>query len=295
MEIAGEPAPLLRLPRRGAAPAGVDPHRRADRDPGLRAANLGRVATSRCCPASAGCPPPARRPAGATPKVRPADYFDLDLTVDAARGLAGRRAGPAAMTPAARVAGCAIRFAPPAPVPEVALLAGRFESSPTEVDGVQVEMLVDDSHVANAEFFADAAGEIGDWLSERLTEADELGLPYPYDGLTMVEVPMALRGYGGGWRMDSTMIQPAMVLMRESELPHRRLRAAVRGPGAIPRRRGRRAAGQARARALLRERLQRRQSVRRRLAQLLRLPDLGRGRRRACRWTTSARRWPPGC
>jgi hypothetical protein len=30
---------------------------------------------------------------------------------------------------------------------------------------------------------------------------------------------MALRGYGGGWRMDSTMIQPAMVLMRETSFP----------------------------------------------------------------------------
>ena len=64
-----------------------------------------------------------------------------------------------------------------------------------------------------------ATGEIEEWLTEHLQSADELGLTYPYDGLTLVEVPLNLRGYAGGWRMDSTLAQPAMILLRESSFP----------------------------------------------------------------------------
>ena len=46
----------------------------------------------------------------------------------------------------------------------------------------------------------------------RKASAAEVGLPYPYDGLTLVEVPNSLRGFGGGWRMDTAMAPPAMLL-----------------------------------------------------------------------------------
>ena len=71
----------------------------------------------------------------------------------------------------------------------------------------------------NFEMFDDAGEEIRDWLTERLDEAAGSGLAYPYDGLTLVEVPNALRGYAGGWRMDTTFAQPAMILVRESSFP----------------------------------------------------------------------------
>ena len=80
-------------------------------------------------------------------------------------------------------------------------------------------MLLHPRHAANAEFFSDSTGEITDWLTQRLQDAASVGLDYPYGALTLVEIPNSLRGYGGGWRMDSTLIQPAMVLLRESSFP----------------------------------------------------------------------------
>jgi hypothetical protein len=154
------------------------------------------------------------------PKVRPTDFFDLDLTVELPEGwLAagpGRRQEVAGGAEGNRVR---FRFAPPAPLPEVPLLASRFESRSEEIDGLTLEVLIYPGHAENVDFFADAATEIRNWATERLQEADDLGLGYPYDALTLVEVPGSLRGYGGGWRMDSTMIQPAMVLARESGFP----------------------------------------------------------------------------
>jgi ABC-type transport system involved in multi-copper enzyme maturation permease subunit len=153
------------------------------------------------------------------PRVRPVDFFTLDLTVELpegwlAAGPGRRQDGPEA--PAGRVR---YRFSPPAPVPEAALIAGRYESRSMDVEGVHFEALLHPSHVSNADFFEDAVPEIRTWLGDKLREARDLGLPYPYDALTLVEVPFPLRGYGGGWRMDTTFGPPAMVLVREASFP----------------------------------------------------------------------------
>jgi hypothetical protein len=115
-------------------------------------------------------------------------------------------------------------------VPEVALVAGRYESRSVEIEEVTLEMLVHPAHAESFDQFEDAAEELTRWLEEKLTEAAEVGLGYPYDALTMVEVPNALRGIGGGWRMDSTLIQPAMILMRESGFPTAHFKRAWRNP-----------------------------------------------------------------
>jgi ABC-type transport system involved in multi-copper enzyme maturation permease subunit len=154
------------------------------------------------------------------PQARARDFYALDLTVDLPEGWLvagpGRRLDAEGPTEAGRVR---FRYAPDAPVPEVALVAAPFESRSTEIEGITLEVLVHPKHLANVEFFEDAAGEIDEWLTERLGEVADLGLGYPYGALTMVESPTTLRGFGGGWRMDSTLIQPATILMRESTFP----------------------------------------------------------------------------
>jgi ABC-type transport system involved in multi-copper enzyme maturation permease subunit len=154
------------------------------------------------------------------PNLRPFDFYTVDLTVDVPEGWLvagpGRRQEPQEPAEAKRTR---FRFAPGAPLPDVALVAGRYVSRSTEIDDVLLEILIHPAHEANLDFFEDAAGEIRDWLAERLEEASNLGLDYPYDALTMVEIPNTLRGFAGGWRMDSTLIQPAMILTRESGFP----------------------------------------------------------------------------
>jgi len=161
------------------------------------------------------------------PRSRSEDFFDVDLTVTLPAGWLA--AGPGRRQDAGTAADGRVqfRFAPPAPVPDVALIAGRFESYATDLAGVRLELLLDSDHRKNVEYFDDAAEQIRDWLAKHLAQAAGVGFPYPYDALTMVEVPGELRGFAGGWRMDSTLIQPTMVLVRESSFPTANFAAAT--------------------------------------------------------------------
>ena len=152
-----------------------------------------------------------------TPTVHGAhrrDYFDLDLTVETPDGWLV--AGPGLRE---ELAEGRFRFRPPAPVPSFALAVGRFERHAMEVAGVTLELLLHAAHTRNLAVFEEA----GDALAERLTEIFEdaagMGLPYPYRGLSLVEAPTPLRSYGGGWRMDTVLAQPGLMLMRETSWP----------------------------------------------------------------------------
>lgn len=142
------------------------------------------------------------------------DYFRVDLRVEVPSGwLAagpGRRAGAAGR----------FRFRPSAPVPEVGLLAARFERFATNLAGVALEVLVSPVHVNSILQFADAADEIETALAELLTTAADIGLPYPYGGLSLVETPAQLRTFGGGWRMATVQAMPGVLMLRENGLPN---------------------------------------------------------------------------
>lgn len=156
---------------------------------------------------------------------RAADFFALDLLVEGPSDW--RIVGPGRGRPAE---GGAVRFAPTAPVPCVALVGGELTGRSVEIDGVTFEILVDSDHTANLELFAPAAEEVRDWIAERIEEARELGLDYPYDALTLVEVPNELRGFGGGWRMDTMLAQPGLVLLRETSFPTARFDVRFKDP-----------------------------------------------------------------
>ena len=82
------------------------------------------------------------------------------------------------------------RFSPGAPVPEVALIASRFESRGVEIEGVFMELLVHPEHTKNIELLADTGEKIQSWIGEHLREAADKGLGYPYDGLTRGGSPL---------------------------------------------------------------------------------------------------------
>lgn len=162
-------------------------------------------------------------------RTRPIDFYDIDLTVNLPDGwLAagpGRRRKVEENTEGER-----FRFSPGAPVPEVALIASLFESRGIEIEGVFMELLVHPEHMKNIALLADTGEKIQSWIGERLREASDNGLGYPYDGLTLVEVPSTLRTFGGGWRMDTVLAQPGMMLMRETDFPMARFDTAFRNP-----------------------------------------------------------------
>ena len=111
------------------------------------------------------------------------------------------------------------RFAPRAPVTDIGLFAGPYARLTTDVRGVEFELLLHPGHLENVAFFADAGDQLEARLGELLLEAERLGLAYPYEGLSVVEVPSRLRTYRGGWLMPSAMALPGVLLLREQVWP----------------------------------------------------------------------------
>ena len=129
------------------------------------------------------------------------------------------------------------RFAPAAPVPEVALLASRFDRRYLEVADIAFELLLFPGHGTYLSHFGDSLEQLKVRVEEVLADARKAGLTYPYGGLSLVEVPARLRTFGGGWRMDSVQAVPGIVLLREYGLPTARFDTALgilRRVGALP-------------------------------------------------------------
>ena len=152
------------------------------------------------------------------------DFFTVDLAVRtppewlvAGPGLREGQAGE-------------YRFRPAAPLPEVALLAAPFERRVADVGGTRLELLMSAKHGRNVELFAEAGNAIRERLGGMLDGAAILGLGYPYGGLSAVEVPAALRGFGGGWRMASVQAMPGIVMLREYGFPSSRFEFPYREP-----------------------------------------------------------------
>lgn len=152
------------------------------------------------------------------PRKRPVDYYRVALDVDVPAGwLVG---GPGKRQVVSSGSDeTTFRFAPGPAVPEVALMASRFESFSTEIDGVTFEVLVDPDHDQNFDVLADARDEIEQWVADHLEVARDAGLAYPFDAFTLVEVPNTLRSFEGGWRLDTALAPPGMMLLRETSFP----------------------------------------------------------------------------
>ena len=161
--------------------------------------------------------------------IRTADYFNVDLNVKLPKGWLV--AGPGRRNMVKEESDCNVfRFSPPSVVPEVALIASEFESRSFETDNILMELLIHKKHVKNIEILDEAGEKVREYIESRIKEAKENELFYPYDGLTLVEIPTVLRTYGGGWRLDSVQSLPGVLLLKELSLPTSRFDSAFRKP-----------------------------------------------------------------
>ena len=122
----------------------------------------------------------------------------------------------------------AFRFRPVAPVAQVPVFAAPFVRYADTVADVEVELLLHPRHRQRIDDLAPLAAPLKEHLAEALTQAADLGVPYPYRTLAAVAVPGHLRGYGGGWALDTVMALPGMVLLREHGIPDARLPTYLR-------------------------------------------------------------------
>lgn len=148
---------------------------------------------------------------------RPRDYFFLDIEVSVPKGWLIAAPGSRDLLDSSRRSTYRLRTRNP--IPELALVSSKFEQRLIEVDGVEYEVLLNKKHAKNLYTFAECASQIEDWVRDESKRLQDIGLPYPYSRLSLVEVPTSLRTYGGGWRMDSVYSAPGIHMIRESGFP----------------------------------------------------------------------------
>ena len=137
------------------------------------------------------------------------DFFGVDLTVAVPPGWLV--AGPGRRRPTAD----GFAFRPGAPVREVALFAAPFAQRALAVDGVRVEVLAAPAHMGNLARLVGDGAELARQVRELFADARQAGLPYPYAGLSLVEVPARLRVYRGGAHLRSALELPGVLAVRE--------------------------------------------------------------------------------
>ena len=155
------------------------------------------------------------------------DFFELDLEVVVPRNWTV--VGPGERLPINDDRRARFRFNPPVPLPEVALLASKFERRAFEIQGIDFEIFLNKKHTRVLETLEDAAPAIESWIDERLGELTEYGMEYPFGTYSLVEVPNSLRVFGGGWLMDSTLGPPSILMVREIGFPTARFDNSVGG------------------------------------------------------------------
>ena len=145
------------------------------------------------------------------------DFFTLDLEVVVPSGWLV--AGLGRTEPIEGDADRRFRLRPSAPVPEVAVFASRFARRAFDVAGVEFELLMHPSHLANVAVLEGTHDALAAQIEFAFDAASRLGLPYPFDSLTIVEVPGPLRTYAGGSRIESAQPLPGVLLLREHGFP----------------------------------------------------------------------------
>ena len=156
---------------------------------------------------------------------RPRDVFTTNLTVSVPQNWSVAMVGNRELI--SRGERYTYRFKTQAPVPEVALIGSNFEQRSKTIEGIGLELLFSKKHLKNLDVLALHASDFEDWVTERITSARELSLEYPYEAFYVVEVPSTLRIYGGGWRMDTVLHPPGMMLVRETTFPTARFETVI--------------------------------------------------------------------
>lgn len=148
---------------------------------------------------------------------KPRDFFEVDLEISVPHNWIV--AGPGKQQLEDSDAQSHFRLNPPVPLASITLIADEFHRIATEVEGTVFELLVHPKHTDNLGLFADIVPEIENAIAEHVRDAERFGLRYPYGTLSLVEMPSSLRGFGGGWRMDTIQAQPGLLLLRELNFP----------------------------------------------------------------------------
>ena len=156
-------------------------------------------------------------------EVRPRDLFKVALTVSVPQDWLVAEGGHRVSLDSKDSRQSLYQIAPENPIPEITLVSSDFERASIEVEDIEFEVLFSKHHRRTFHDLSAIERNTKTRILSWFHWYREVGLVYPYELFSLVEVPNSLRVYGGGWKMDTVFGPPGMVLMRESSLPNTKL------------------------------------------------------------------------
>lgn len=157
-------------------------------------------------------------------ELRPRDLFKVDLKVSVPQDWLVAGGGQRERRATQDSNQSTYQIAPTNPVPEISLVSSAFERASIEVEDIEFEVLFTKHHRRTFHDLSAIERNTKTRILSWLHSYKEVGLVYPYEMFSLVEVPNYLRVYGGGWKMDTILGSPGMVLMRESSLPNTKVK-----------------------------------------------------------------------
>jgi len=156
-----------------------------------------------------GLPPGAAYPAVATPS-----YSKYTLTVTTSEGLTAISQGEPVIESLDKQD--RYTFKPEKLLPKISLTIGSYQHQEIEVENVTYSLYVRPGH----DYFTPLLNEIGDQLPELIKQLKDeyevkLGLNYPYNRLSLVEVPIHIYSYQRLWTVAHETVQPQLTFLPE--------------------------------------------------------------------------------
>ena len=148
--------------------------------------------------------------------TRAPDFFDVDLTVTINED-GWNAAGPGSKSGNAEVEST-FTFQTHNAVPQIAILASKFESRVASIGDMTFELLIHESHVDGIQPLNSLEEDFMKHLAERLDALKELGIQFKNPRITFVETPNYLRTVSG-YGMSFVYSMPGVVLVKESSIP----------------------------------------------------------------------------
>ena len=110
-----------------------------------------------------------------------------------------------------------IRFHPDTPLPRISLVIGHFKKRSIETDNVTYSLYSLPEH----EYFEQYLPSVGDTLASVIRDARQsyelkLGLDYPFERFTLVEVPIQFSAFSHLGTLDWATLQPEMIFAPEN-------------------------------------------------------------------------------
>lgn len=107
-------------------------------------------------------------------------------------------------------------FAPEHPLPQVSVVAGRFEEKSITVDDVDYSLYIGAGHDYFSKYFENLGDELSEIISDQRGNIERnLGLTYPFTRLTLIETPVQFSSYNRLWTTAMETVQPEQVLLPE--------------------------------------------------------------------------------